>query len=179
MREARLRETSSGLSPEGLGWFVVNARDAAWETSEAFGAGCLFEGDARFPHFGINLTVIEPGQPSTMYHGESNQEDFLVLAGECLLLIEEEERLLKAWDFVHCPPGTLHGFVGVGEGPCAILMVGARRPDERIGYPVSEVALRHGAGVERETEDPREAYASFGPPRPGRPERWEELPWAH
>jgi uncharacterized cupin superfamily protein len=113
-----------------------------------------------------------------MYHGESNQEDFLVLAGDCLLLVEEQERRLRAWDFVHCPPGTLHGFVGAGDGPCAILMVGARDPNERIVYPVSPLALRYGAGVERGTEDPREAYAGCPEPQLRRPAGWQELPWA-
>ena len=164
--------------PAGPGWFVVNAREAAWETSEALGATCEFEGEERFPHLGINLTVLQPGQPSTMYHAESNQEDFLVLAGSCRLLIEEEERLLEPWDFVHCPPGTLHGFVGAGEGPCVILMVGTRDPEERIVYPVSELALRYGAGVERETTEPREAYARFPEDEARRPESWPELPWA-
>jgi uncharacterized cupin superfamily protein len=178
MQEAKLRPTESGLSPEGPGWFVVNARDAVWDTSPVFGSACVFEGEERFSQLGINLTVVEPGQPSTMYHEESNQEDFLVLYGECLLLIEEEERPLKPWDFVHCPPGALHGFVGAGEGPCVILSVGTRDPNERVVYPVSQLAQRHGAGVERETTQAREAYAGFPEPRLERPPHWEKLPWA-
>lgn len=177
MLEAKMRETASGLQPAGPGWFVVNARDAAWDHSDKWGASAVFEGEERFPHFGINLTVIQPGQPSTMYHGESNQEDFLVLAGECLLLIEEEERPLKPWDFVHSPPGTLHGFVGAGEGPCVILAVGHRDPEEQITYPVSEVAQRYGCGVTRETHSAREAYAGYPEPYLARLEGWDRLPW--
>jgi quercetin dioxygenase-like cupin family protein len=125
-REAHLEAVDSGLAPLSEGWFVVNVRDAAWLTNDAFGACCVFEAnrpvlrrrpdlDARtFPDLGVTLAVIWPGQPSGLYHAETNQEDFLVLAGECVLLVEGEERPLRAWDFVHCPPGTAHVFVGAG-----------------------------------------------------------------
>jgi len=159
--ETRLKPTESGLVPEGLGWFVVNARDAKW-LDGAFGAYTRFEGDARFPKLGFNIGVLAPGQPACMYHGEDEQEDFLVLAGECLLLIEGEERRLRPWDFAHCPPWAEHVFVGAGDGPCAILAVGTRS-DGDVVYPRSELALRHGAGVEKETRDPREAYADIRP----------------
>jgi uncharacterized cupin superfamily protein len=159
--EAPLTQTEHGLVPEGAGWFVVNAREARWWYHEAFGSAVVFEGDARFTDFGINIQVLSPGQPNCMYHGESNQEDFLVLSGECLLLVEGEERRLKAWDFVHCPPMTEHVFVGAGDGPCAILMVGARVEPEEILYPAVEVALKHNAGVPEETPDARVAYAPY------------------
>ena len=161
IREAPLKPAGAGLAPEGGGWFVLNARDASWREGH-FGGFTSFEGEAHFPQLGINIGVLEPGQPSCMYHGESNQEDFLVLSGECLLLIEGEERPLKAWDFVHCPPWTEHVFVGAGAGPCAILAVGARS-DGSVVYPVNEVARKHGAGVDTETGEPEEAYARFRP----------------
>ena len=112
-----------------------------------------------------------------MYHAESSQEDFLVLAGTCLLIVEEEERELRAWDFVHCPPGTNHTFVGTGDGPCVIFMTGARRKDDTIVYPVSETAQGRGAGVETQTNSPHEAYAPFGHWRLARPGAWSRLPW--
>jgi uncharacterized cupin superfamily protein len=157
--EAPLERTEAGLVPSGEGWFVLNAREASWFDGH-FGAGTRFEGTARFPDIGINIGVLAPGQPSCMYHGEDVQEDFLVLSGECLLLIEGEERPLKAWDFVHCPAWTEHVFVGAGDGPCAILAVGGRGGDAVI-YPASELAQRHGAGVQRETPEPAEAYAGL------------------
>ena len=160
--EAPLERTDTGLVPQGEGWFVVNAREARWYDSD-FGPFTRFEGEARFPQVGINIGVLEPGQPSGMYHGDDDQDNFLVLSGECLLLIEGEERPLKAWDFVHCPPWTEHVFVGAGEGPCTILRIGTRLSPE-IVYPVSELAQRHGAGVEKETPDPKEAYAGYGRP---------------
>ncbi len=159
--EAPLEQVGEGLSPKGEGWFVVNAREARWLGGD-FGAYTRFEGDARFPQIGINIGVLEPGQPACMYHRESEQEDFLVLSGECLLLIEGEERALKAWDFVHCPASTDHVFVGAGSGPCAILAIGAR-PTKEIVYPANELAQRHGAGVDADTPDPTEAYARFRP----------------
>jgi uncharacterized cupin superfamily protein len=144
-----------------------------------FGAGCRFEGpDAEFGQLGINIRVLQPGQPACLYHRENLQEDFLVLAGECLVVVEGEERQLRAWDFVHCPPETDHVFVGAGDGPSAILMVGARDPDEKLFYPVSELAGRYGASADKETPSPEEAYAKFPKAAPGRPEGWETLPWA-
>ena len=141
MNEAQLEDSGSGLAPSGDGWFVVNVRDTEWVTSETFGSGCMFESrDASFPQVGINISVLEPGEPNCLYHSESLQEAFLVLSGECKLLVEGEERLLEPWDFVHCPAGTEHVFVGAGDGPCAILMIGARSDDEQLLYPVSELA---------------------------------------
>ena len=161
--EAPLERTDAGAFPSGEGWFVVNARDAAWFESDGLGFFAPFEGEnVRFPQLGINLNILRPGEPSCMYHGEETQEDFLVLAGECVLIVEGEERPLRAWDFVHCPPWTEHVFVGSGDSPCLILAVGNRLKDEGIRYPVNEVALKHGAGVEEETSDPKEAYARFG-----------------
>jgi uncharacterized cupin superfamily protein len=177
--EARLEETPSGLAPTTDGWFVVNVRDAAWTTRGTFGWACLFESrQAPFPQLGINVRVLRPGQPNALYHRESNQEDLLVLAGECVLLVEGQERRLRAWDFVHLPPDTEHIVVGAGEGPCVVLMTGSRDEDEVVVYPVSELARRHGAGVEQETSSPEEAYARFEPRGPGRPDDWDRLPWA-
>ena len=162
-KEAQLVARNAGLVPEGEGWFVVNARDARWWRHEAFGSATTFENeeDAPFKELGINIQVLEPGQPNCMYHGENAQEDFLVLFGEGLLLVEGEERPLKQWDFVHCPPWTQHVFVGAGDGPCGILMVGRRPEQEELLYPVAEVARKHNAGVERETTSGKEAYAAF------------------
>ena len=179
--EARLEETDAGLEPVTDGWFVVNVRDATWWRNDAFGAGTVFEGrlegkEARFREFGINIQVVWPGEPNCMYHAEDAQEDMLVLAGECLLLVEGQERRLQAWDFVHLPPNTRHVFVGAGDGPCAILMVGTRKDPETLLYPADEVAQKHGAGVDEDTPNPREAYAKY--PR-SRRERLKDtgLPW--
>jgi uncharacterized cupin superfamily protein len=142
----------------------LNAREARWLDGQ-FGAYTRFEGEDRFPRLGINIGVLEPGQPACMYHGEDEQEDFLVLSGECLALIEGTERRLAAWDFVHCPPWTEHVFVGAGEGPCTILAVGTRSGGDVI-YPASELAQRHRAGVAEETDDPAQAYADMRPDQP-------------
>jgi uncharacterized cupin superfamily protein len=179
MPEAQIRQTAEGAQAEGPGWFVVNLDGARAVQAPPFGIGVRFEAeDDPFPDFGINVRVLRPGEPNCLYHAESPQEAFLVLHGECLLVIEEQERSLRQWDFVHCPPSTPHVFVGAGDGPCAILMVGARSDDERLLYPASELARRHGAGAERETTSPEEAYRSFSPPVERRPDGWDELPWA-
>jgi uncharacterized cupin superfamily protein len=162
--EARLESTEHGLVPTGDGWFVLNAREAPWRHAQGRGAYSQLEGEPEFSQLGIHLVALEPGELMAMYHWEADQEDFLVLAGEALLLVEGEERTLRQWDFVHCPPNTRHVILGAGAGPCVVLAVGARDrstgPDWG-GYPVDETALRHGAGVEEETTDPLQAYARF------------------
>jgi uncharacterized cupin superfamily protein len=169
--ESQLESTEHGLVPKGEGWFVLNARDASWWHAPGRSAVCDFEGELDFPQLGINLTVLGPGEPMAMYHWEADQEDFLVLAGEALLIGEGEERPLRQWDFVHCPAGTKHVIVGAGEASCLVLAVGAREqstgPDWG-GYTVDEAALRHGAGVEQETTDPKQAYARFTKREPTR-----------
>jgi uncharacterized cupin superfamily protein len=162
--EAPLDQTEAGLVPAGDGWFVLNARDGRWLHREGRGESLWFEGDTDFPQFGVNLFVLGPGEPIGMYHWEADQEDFLVLSGEALLIVEGEERPLRQWDFVHCPVGTKHIIVGAGETRCAVLAIGAREHQEGDGwggYTVDEVALRHGAGVEQETTDAGQAYARF------------------
>jgi uncharacterized cupin superfamily protein len=187
--EARLEQVDSGLTPVTDGWFVVNVRDAAWLTNDTFGARCVFEADVPvvrgteleprpFPEVGFKLAVLRPGRPSTLYHADSRQEDFLVLQGECLLLIEGQERRLRAWDFVHCAPGAAHAFVGAGEEPCLLLMTGARTSERSVVYQEWELARRYGAGVERETDSQQEAYAGFPHWQRGRPDAWDRLPWA-
>jgi uncharacterized cupin superfamily protein len=189
VEQARLEAVDSGLAPVSEGWFVVNARDAAWLNNDYFGGVCIFESDnlvlrgrpdlnpVEFAGAGFTLRVVNPGQPSGLYHAETNQqEDFLILMGECILLIEGEERHLRAWDVVRCPAGTAHTFVGAGEGPCVILGAGNRTEDSITMRPRSELALRYGAGVEEKTTS--YPYAAYGDWRHERPVRWDELPWA-
>jgi uncharacterized cupin superfamily protein len=162
--EAPLEQTEEGLRPTGEGWFVLNARHAAWGYGEGRGAYSRLEGDPEFPQVGIHLVTLAPGELMSMYHWEADQEDFLVLAGEALLIIEGEERPLRQWDFVHCPPEASHTILGAGDGQCLVLAIGAR--DKSAGpnwgaYTVDEAAIRHGAGVEEETSDATTAYARF------------------
>ncbi|HXY84381.1 MAG TPA: cupin domain-containing protein [Gaiellaceae bacterium] len=158
-REAKLE----GGVPQTAGWFVVNARDSRWLHNEmGFYAGFEGKDDGAFGDLGINLNVLYPGKPMAMYHEEPGQEAFLVLRGECLLIIEGEERPLRRWDFVHCPPWTKHVIVGAGNGPSVVLAAGARKG--RATYPSDETAIRHEAGVVEATDSPREAYAAYSEP---------------
>ena len=179
--EAQLKDFGSGLTPVTQGWFVVNVRDAEWMFAESRGARCAFENEygdppVEFAQLGINVTVFEPGQTG-LYHAEANQEAFLVLSGECALLVEGEERRLGPWDYVHAPAWTEHAFVGAGQGPCVILMAGSRS-GPGVRYPVSELAARYGASVAEATSDWRQAYATVEPFRRERPPNWARLPWA-
>jgi uncharacterized cupin superfamily protein len=153
--QARLVETERGLVPKGDGWFVLNARVAQWWKRSGLGTLCDF------------LALLEPGEPMTMYHWEADQEGFLMLSGEALVVIEGEERPVRQSDFVNCPPGTNHAIIGAGTAPCLVLAVGARdnrsKGQEWGAYTVDETALRHGAGVQRETSEGSKAYARFPP----------------
>jgi uncharacterized cupin superfamily protein len=166
--ESKLEKTEHGLVPKGEGWFVLNMRDAVWRHGDGRGAVCValddFEGERQVEQLGVNPFVLNPGEPMAMYHWETDQEDFLVVSGEAVLIIEGEERQLRAWDFVHCPPNTKHVIIGAGSGPCVVIAIGARErstePDS-LGFSVDEVAKRHGASVDENTMDGGVAYASL------------------
>ena len=163
IEEARSEETPYGRHITSDGWFVLNLGDALAVRNEEKG-GAVFpleSKDARFRDFGINVHVLWPGEPNGLYHAETGQEGFLVLSGECTLLVEEEERTLRQWDYFHAPAETRHIFVGAGDGPCAILLIGARPEVETLHYPVSAVAAKYGASAANETYDPDEAYADW------------------
>jgi uncharacterized cupin superfamily protein len=169
--KAKLEKTEHGLVSKGEGWFVLNLRDAEWRHADGRGAVCValddFEGWRQFGQLGVNPFVLGPGEPMAMYHWEADQEGFLVISGEAVLIIEGEERQLRAWDFVHCPPNTQHVIVGAGGGPCLVIAVGARERSSRpesLGFTVDEVAKRHGASVEEDTMNGGVAY-SLVPPR--------------
>ncbi len=134
--EAPLEQTDDGLVATRDGWFVLNARDARWRERQGRGNTLGFQGYTDFPHVGIGIAVLEPGEPIAMYHWETDEEDFLVLYGEALLIIEGRERPLRQWDFVHCAPGAQYVIVGAGDAPCAILAVGARERTRRSGPTV-------------------------------------------
>ncbi|MGI8571038.1 MAG: cupin domain-containing protein [Solirubrobacteraceae bacterium] len=126
----------------------------------------------QWPDTGVNVQIMEPGQPNCRYHSEPVQEDFLVLSGECIVILDGEERRLRQWDFLHCPAGRGHVFVGTGDGPCAVLMIGSRREDA-AHYPVNDVAAKYDASVMRATDDPAEAYADWRQePRRPAPNPW-------
>ena len=160
--EAALEQTEHGLVPSSDGWYVLNARSARWWYAPGRGGYSDLEGAQDFPQLGFNIVVLAPGEPMSMYHWEADQEDFFVVAGRALLIVEGEERVLERWDFVHCPSGTKHTIVGAGSSPAVVVAVGARQHQEGPGwggYTVDEAALRHDAGVEEETNDPDTAYA--------------------
>jgi uncharacterized cupin superfamily protein len=164
--EAKLADTEVGKKPEGDGWFVVNVADAVSMGVDDNLYGFIFDGGpgpAGFQQFGINVRVLGPGKPAAMYHAESGQEAFLVLQGEAVLLVEDEERPLKQWDFVHCPPNTAHVIVGAGDGPCIVLMVGARNAGTELVFPQSDVAAKHGVSVDEDTDDRAVAYSGWSP----------------
>jgi uncharacterized cupin superfamily protein len=173
--EAPIAATPAGSVPYGAGWFILSLIGARGFATDGHGVFCTFESpDADFEDFGLNVHVLQRGERSALYHAENVQEGFLVLAGECVAVVEEQERTLRTWDYLHCPAGTAHAIIGAGDGPCAILMVGARNPDATIHYPVSEAAARHGLSTPVASDVAREAYGSAGWNRESVP---TPMPW--
>jgi len=172
LAEATLEVTEHGTSPKGPGWFIANLATAAWMQNERFGSFCRFEGDTSFEDFGLNVQVLQPGQPACLYHREDCQEGFLVLRGRCQVVIEGQLRELRTWDYLHCPAGATHVLVGGGEEPSAVLMVGKRDPLQRLFYPVDPEADRHGASAQKATKNPPEAYVGTPSSQPA-PSEWE------
>jgi uncharacterized cupin superfamily protein len=150
-----------------VAWFVRNIRDMKWFARP--GRGFVTEFLGGDDQVDVNLFVLGPGESMSMYHWESDQEGYLVLSGEALLIVEDEERTLRAWDYFHCPPNVPHTIVGAGSGPAAILAVGARDDQDGAdwgGYPYSELAMKHDASTEEETTDPDVAYKRFPSGKP-------------
>jgi uncharacterized cupin superfamily protein len=180
MHEAEIKDTETGRVAQDGGWFILNVGDIGWYTLPDGGTWCSFESpNAHNEQVGIGVHILWPGQTPGKYHAESTQEGFLVLAGECLVIVEGQERHMRQWDYFHCPPGTAHITVGTGDGPCAILMMGAR--GGTTDYIVEPLAARFGASVAQHTQDSKEAYAdrrgTITPARaPWPPETWTQTP---
>jgi uncharacterized cupin superfamily protein len=175
--EATLEQTDAGIVPSSPGWFVLNAHDARWNEKPGQGFSLPLTGDNEyeaetfFPMLGMAIRVVAPGEPTGTYHWETEQEDFLVLAGEAVLIVEGQERRIKQWDFVHCPPETTHAFAGAGDTPCVLLCASSRQfqKDGPWGfYCKDETAARYNAGSPENTQDGSVAYARFAKPRPTR-----------
>src|SRR5512133_3617241 len=164
MHEAKIEDTDTGKMPADDGWFILNLSEIGWETLPGGGTWCVFESPAaRSQTLGIGVHILEKGETPGFYHEENQQEGFLVLSGECIAIVEGEERRMGPWDYLHCPPGTCHITIGAGDKPCAILMVGTRSPDETTLYPVDEVAAKYSAAVEEETDSAEVAYRGRPP----------------
>ena len=172
--EAELEQTDVGVVPRSVGWFVLNVRDGRWydKPEQGFSAPLTgddeYEAETFFPMLGMAIRVMNPGDVSTTYHWETEAEDFLVLAGEAIAILEGQERRIGQWDFVHCPPGTKHAFVGAGDRPCVLLCASSRQfqKDGPWGYYCTgETAAKYNAASSQDTQDGSIAYARFPPSR--------------
>jgi uncharacterized cupin superfamily protein len=165
MDEADIEQTPEGQVP-GAGWFIANLGELAWDAAEGFGAWYEFDRpdrDPSTPRVAVHIHVFQPGEANGYYHAEAAQEGFLVLSGECLAIVEGQERRMRQWDYLHSPPGTAHITLGAGEGPCAILMFGSPDPARKVEWIADEVAARHGVSVERTTSRDTEVYKDLPP----------------
>lgn len=146
MREAAIEETPEGRVARGEGWFILNLGEMAWRTA-GFGTSCSFNAptnDPDEPGIGVHVHVLRPGEANGYYHAEEAQEGFLVLSGECIAVVEGQERRMRQWDYLHSPPGTAHITVGAGAGPCAILMFGSPDSSRKVEWIANDVAAKHG-----------------------------------
>jgi uncharacterized cupin superfamily protein len=167
MHEARIEKTPEGQVPVGPGWFILNLGEMAWETVQGFGIWREFDdpgADPSQPRVGVHVHVLGPGESNGYYHAEAAQEGFVVLSGECIAVVEGEERRMRQWDYVHSPPGTEHITVGAGDQPCAILMFGSPDPSRKVEWIADETAAKHGASVARTTGRDAEAYGEVPSP---------------
>jgi uncharacterized cupin superfamily protein len=162
MQEARIDTTPEGQVAAGEGWYILNLGEMAWETVPGFGVWCDFD-DPSHPRVGVHVHVLEPGEANGYYHAEEALEGFLVLSGECIAVIEGEERRMRRWDYFHSPPGTEHITIGAGDEPCAILMFGSPDPSRKVEWIANETAAKHDASVERTTSRGTEVYRDLEP----------------
>jgi mannose-6-phosphate isomerase-like protein (cupin superfamily) len=169
VEEAEIEETEVGLLPKTQGWFIMSALETRWFDKPGQGHSVSltgyneYEAETFFPMLGMSIRVAGPGDATTTYHWETEQEGFLVLSGEGIAIIEGEERPLKQWDFVHCPPGTRHAFAG-GEPPLVLLCASSRQfqKDGPWGYYCfDETAAKYNAASPEDTQDGEIAYARF------------------
>ena len=157
MQEAQFETTPEGQVPADDGWFIRNLGELAWETVPGFGVW-------RDLGVGLHIHVLQPGEAGGYYHAEEATEGFVVLSGECVAIVEGQERRMRRWDFLHSPPGTAHITVGAGDEPCAILMFGSPDPSRKVEWIANETAARHGASVAKTTGQAREAYGDAAEP---------------
>jgi uncharacterized cupin superfamily protein len=164
MHEAKIEDTDVGRVPVDDGWYILNLAEIRWTSVPGGGTWCGFGSpNVASDRIGIGVHILLPGEAPGFYHEESELEGFLVLSGECIAIVEGEERRMGPWDYLHSPAGTRHITVGAGDGPCAILMYGTRSPDTKIVYRVEPAAARYGHSVDTETSDPDEAYKDRPP----------------
>ena len=167
VHEAEIESTPEGQVPAGAGWYILNLGEMAWETAAGFGVWRDFDDQDSDPseRMGVHVHVLQPGESNGYYHAEAAHEGFLVLSGECIAVVEGEERRMRRWDYFHSPAGTEHITIGAGDEPCAILMFGSPDPRRKVEWIANETAAKHGASVARTTGRDTEAYGELPPLR--------------
>jgi quercetin dioxygenase-like cupin family protein len=164
VREARIEQTPEGQVPAGDGWFILNLGEMAWGGVPGFGVWLdPPHVDPAQPGIGVHIHVLQPGEANGYYHAEAAQEGFIVLSGECVAVVEGEERRMRQWDYLHSPPGTAHITVGAGDEPCAILMFGSPDPRRKVEWIADDVAAKYGASVAETTGRDLDAYGDPPP----------------
>jgi uncharacterized cupin superfamily protein len=166
VNEARIERTPEGQVAVDGGWFILNLGEMAWETVPGFGVWCGFDGpesQTSTRRVGVHIHVLKPGEANGYYHAEAEQEGFVVLSGECVAVVEGQERRMRRWDYLHSPAGTRHITIGAGEEPCAILMFGSPDPSRKVEWIADENAAKYGASVAYTTDRDTEAYGELPP----------------
>ena len=98
---------------------------------------------------GLNLDIVPPGLLNTTPHYHSAEEElFVVLAGEGMLLLGDAEHPVRAGHVVARPAGTkiAHAFRAGPEG-ISVLLYGTREPNDITYYPRSGIFALRGIGL--------------------------------
>jgi hypothetical protein len=153
--ESQLEKTEHGLVSKGEGWFVLNKRDAVWRHVDGRGASASLAPISKASGNSSSSASIRSCSGSGRTDGhvplEGRSGGLPRGVGEAVLIIEGEERQLRAWDFVHCPPNTKRVIGGAGSGPCFVIAVGAREHDSLcvtgVVYVIKSIRIRARGGI--------------------------------
>ena len=111
--EAAIEETPAGRCAR-RGWFVLSLIGARGFATDGHGAFCPFERPARARRLRPRRARAAARRAVGALPPRGRAGGLLVLAGECIAVVEEQERTLRAWDYLHCPAGTAHAMLGAG-----------------------------------------------------------------
>ena len=98
-------------------------------------------------NFGVNLTHLEPGAASALFHWHELQDEFVfVLEGTATVVFGDEAFELSAGDCMGFKAGTgiAHQVVNRSDAPVSYLEIGDRSPGESGGYPNDDLAAKLG-----------------------------------
>ncbi|HTV80623.1 MAG TPA: cupin domain-containing protein [Steroidobacteraceae bacterium] len=98
-------------------------------------------------NFGVNLTHLEPGAASALFHSHALQDEFVfVLEGNPTIAFGDREYRLSPGDCMGFKAGTGigHQVINRTAEVVAYLEIGDRTQGERVEYPKDDIAAQAG-----------------------------------